>query len=202
MCCGSPILATGYLDKVEKHAVNNVAVLREYAQKGIDIITTCTTCSLFLKQEYEELFNIPEIHDYQDKVWNAMEYLRARDAKGLLVKSFGAIKANVAYHTPCHLKVQGIGRPSLEILRHIPGVEIEDLQAGCCGLSGVYGFKSDTAPIGKIIGTTLRSKLSNSDADFGISECNICRLQMQNGTNKTARHPLYLLLESYKKRSA
>ena len=202
MCCGSPILSTGYLDKVEKHAVNNVAILKEYAQKGIDIITTCTTCSLFLKQEYEELFNLPEIHDYKDHVWDAMEYLMMRNSKGALVKSFGAVKANVAYHTPCHLRVQGMGRPSLDLLRFIPGVEVEDLQAGCCGLSGVYGYKKDTAPIGKIIGTTLRNKLTDSDADFGICECNICRLQMQNGTHKSAKHPLYLVLESYKKRSS
>ena len=36
---------------------------------------------------------------------------------------------------------------------------------------------------------------------MGICECNICRLQMQNGTGKKAIHPLYLLRESYRKRA-
>lgn len=197
MCCGSPILSTGYLDKVEKHAVNNIAILKEYADKGIDIITTCTTCSLFLKQEYEELFNIPGVHDYAHHVYDAMEYLMMRKNKGLLASSFGTVKANLSYHTPCHLRVQGMGRPGLEVVRQIPGVEVEDLQAGCCGLSGVYGYKKETAPIGHVIGTTLRDKLTVSEADYGICECNICRLQMTNGTGKTARHPLYVVQESF-----
>lgn len=198
-CCGSPILSTGYLDKVEQHAKKNCAILKEYADQGIDIVSTCTTCSLFLKQEYAELFNFKEISSFQHKVYDALEYLKLRDERGLMVKSFGALPQKFAYHTPCHLKVQGIGRPGFELLKYIPGLELEDLQAGCCGLSGVYGYKKDTAPIGKIIGETLRNKLTQSDADLGVCECNICRLQMQNGTNKKAVHPLTLMRQSYDK---
>ena len=201
-CCGSPILSTGYLDEVEKHARKNVAVLKEYADKGIDIVTTCTTCSLFLKQEYEELFNLPEVHAYAPRVYEAMEYLMMRNSKGFFVKSFAPLGGRkVAYHTPCHLKVQGMGRPTLDVLRFVPGVEVEDLNAGCCGLSGVYGYKKETAAIGSEIGSNLRHKLKSSAADVGICECNICRLQMQNGTEKKAIHPLYLLVESYEKRA-
>ena len=198
-CCGSPLLSTGYLDQVEQHAQKNCAILKEYADKGIPIISTCTTCSLFLKQEYAELFNFPEIAAFQHHVYDALEYLKLRDDTGLMVKSLGALPLKLAYHTPCHLKVQGIGRPGLELLKYIPGVELDDLQAGCCGLSGVYGYKADTAPIGKIIGQTLRTKLTESEADFGVCECNICRLQMQNGTNKKAVHPLTLLRQAYDK---
>ena len=200
-CCGSPILSTGYLDKVEKHAQNNAAILKEYADKGIDIITTCTTCSLFLKQEYDELFNLPEVKSYAPRVYEAMEYLMMRNSKGFLVKSLAPLAKRVAYHTPCHLKVQGMGRPTLDMLKFIPALEVEDLNAGCRGLSGVYGYKKNTAPIGHLIGSNLRSKISESKATLSICECNICRLQMQNGTNKKAVHPLYLLRESYKKRA-
>lgn len=201
-CCGSPILSTGYLDQVEKHAISNAKILKEYVDQGIDIITTCTTCSLFLKQEYEELFNLPEVKAYAPHVYEAMEYLLMRNSKGFFVKSFAPLgKCKVAYHTPCHLKVQGMGRPTLDVLRFVPGVEVEDLNAGCCGLSGVYGYKKETAPIGHLIGSNLRQKLTDSEADMGICECNICRLQMQNGTGKKAIHPLYLLRESYRKRA-
>lgn len=198
-CCGSPILSTGYLDQVEQHAKRNCAILKEYADKGIAIVSTCTTCTLFLKQEYAELFNFKEIKDFQHQVYDALEYLKLRDERGLMVKSFGALPQKLAYHTPCHLKVQGIGRPGFELLHYIPGLELEDLQAGCCGLSGVYGYKKDTAPIGKIIGQELRAKLTASEADLGVCECNICRLQMQNGTNKKAVHPLTLMRQSYEK---
>lgn len=92
-----------------------------------------------------------------------------------------------------------MGRPTLELLKFIPALTVEDLQAGCCGLSGVYGYKKETAPIGKIIGSELRTKLTDSKSKVGICECNLCRLQMQNGTGKKAIHPLQIVLESYNK---
>lgn len=198
-CCGSPILSTGYLDKVEQNAKHNVAILKEYTDKGMDIVTTCTTCSLFLKQEYEELFNLPEIHSYAPHLYEAMEYLMMLHDKGAMNTSFGAVRKVVAYHTPCHLKVQGMGRPTLDVLKMIPGIEVDDLKAGCCGLSGVYGYKKDTAPISQIIGKNLRDKIRASEAEVGICECNICRLQMENGTGKKAIHPLHLLAAAYRR---
>lgn len=198
-CCGSPILSTGYLDKVEQNAKHNVAILKEYTDKGIDIVTTCTTCSLFLKQEYEELFNLPEIHSYAPHLYEVMEYLMMLHEKGAMNTSLGAVRKIVAYHTPCHLKVQGMGRPTLDVLKMIPGIEVDDLRADCCGLSGVYGYKKETAPISQIIGSTLREKLKATEAEVGICECNICRLQMQNGTGKQAIHPLHLLAAAYRR---
>lgn len=198
-CCGSPLLSTGYLDKVERNAKSNAAILKEYTDQGIEIVTTCTTCSLFLKQEYEELFNLKEIDSYAPHLYEAMEYLMMLHDKGAMNMGFGAVRRHVAYHTPCHLKVQGMGRPTLDVMKMIPGVEVDDLKAGCCGLSGVYGYKQETAPIGRIIGTELREKLTNTEAEIGICECNICRLQMANGTGKKAIHPLHLLAEAYRR---
>lgn len=52
-----------------------------------------------------------------------------------------AVAGRYIYHTPCHLRAQGIGKPSLELLSMIPGFQIEDADAGCCGQSGTYGFE-------------------------------------------------------------
>ena len=50
----------------------------------------------------------------------------------------------IAYHQPCHLKAQQIGSPGLDLLREIPGLEVVDLAAGCCGMAGTFGMKRDT----------------------------------------------------------
>ena len=50
----------------------------------------------------------------------------------------------IGYHQPCHLKAQQIGSPGLELLREIPGVEVVDLAAGCCGMAGTFGMKAGT----------------------------------------------------------
>ena len=201
VCCGSPILSTGYLDQVEENAVKNSALLRAYVEAGFDILTTCTTCSLFLKQEYEELFNIKDTKVFTPHVYDAMEYLQMRKSQGLMSKNLGKLHLKLAYHTPCHLRVQGMGRPGLGLMHDIPGVEIDDVQKGCCGLSGVYGYKKMTAEIGHKIGEPLREHIKASDADMGLCECNICRLQMQNGTGKKAIHPISVLARAYREQA-
>ena len=197
-CCGSPLISTGFLDKVENLAKHNTKLLKSYAEKGFDIITTCTTCALILKQEYRELFNLDEtVKSYAPRLYDALEYLCLLDEEGKLKQDFKPLDQEVIYHTPCHLKVQGYGRPVFKLLPKIPGLSIEDANAGCCGLSGVYGYKKETSKIARIVGSELKAKIRNSKASLGICECNICRLQMQNGTGKKAVHPLRLICKSY-----
>lgn len=196
-CCGSPMISAGYLEKVENNARKNVAILAKYADQGMDIITTCTTCGLFLKQEYEEIFRLDEIKRYNSHMYDSMEYLLMLHEKGQLDTSFKEVDKGVIYHTPCHLKVQGLGRPTLRVLRLIPSLRVEDADAGCCGLSGIYGYKKNTSDISRTIGQRLRDRVRDSAAGEGVCECNICRLQMENGTQKRARHPLTLLAEAY-----
>lgn len=197
-CCGSPLISTGFLDKVEKLALHNTDILRNYATQGYDILTTCTTCALILKQEYRELFNLDRtVEAYAPKLYDALEYLCILADKDELKTDFHPVSLKLIYHTPCHLKVQGYGRPVFKLLPKIPGIELEDAAAGCCGLSGVYGYNKETAHTAKLVGSELKSRILHSSADLGICECNICRLQMQNGTNKQAVHPLRILCKSY-----
>ena len=57
---------------------------------------------------------------------------------------------SVVYHAPCHLRAQGMGLPGLELLRRIPGVSVSNANAGCCGISGSYGFKKEKYEIAVI----------------------------------------------------
>ena len=54
------------------------------------------------------------------------------------------VPLRIAYHQPCHLKAQQIGNPGLELLDEIPGVQVIDLAAGCCGTAGTFGMKTGT----------------------------------------------------------
>ncbi len=198
-CCGSPMLSTGYLNEVECNARRNIKILSAYAKRGADIVTTCTTCSLFLKQEYAELFDLEdEVGQYNQHLYEICEYLLKLDEEGEFKKEgLGPVERSCIYHTPCHLKVQGMGIPSLKLLSMIPHLKLERATAACCGLSGVYGYKQGTALISKIIGEALRHQIVDSSCQMGVCECNLCRLQMQNGTGKKAVHPLHILDEAY-----
>ena len=47
------------------------------------------------------------------------------------------------------------------------------------------------------IGSKLFNRIKKSNADLGVCECGMCRLQIENGTGLQAVHPLTILREAY-----
>ena len=91
------------------------------------------------------------------------------------------------------MKVQAIGFPSLDLLRQIPKIQVTEADAGCCGISGSYGFKADKHEISMKIGAKLFKKIKSANVDYVLSECGTCRLQIENGSGKKAIHPISIL---------
>lgn len=197
ICCGSPMVANGYLDDARQNAEKNVSLLKKWASKGYDIVVACTSCGLMLKQEYLELFEFAKEANYVGHVYDSMEYLAKLHDENKLNTNFKNINQKYIYHAPCHLKVQAIGLPTMELLPLVPGLKVEEADAGCCGLSGSYGFKADKYEISKKIGQKLFNKIKQSNADYSVSECGMCRLQMENGGGLKAVHPLTILRQAY-----
>ncbi len=103
----------------------------------------------------------------------------------------------IAYHQPCHLKAQQIGNPGLELLREIPGVEVVDLAAGCCGMAGTFGMKAGTYDLSMLTGKPLFDRIAEVAPDLVASECSTCRMQIAQGTGLETVHPIRLLAEAY-----
>jgi glycerol-3-phosphate dehydrogenase subunit C len=128
------------------------------------------------------------------------ELLVAQQDAGKLNTHFGpaADKLKLAYHAPCHQKSQGIGRPWYHLLRQVPGVEIADLNAGCCGMSGTFGFKEEKYPVSLEVGSELFAGIRASAPQAVVTECATCQMQIEHGTGVRAMHPVDILLNAYK----
>lgn len=196
-CCGSPLVVTGYLDEALEHAHNNVSRILEWKKKGIPVVACCTSCSLMLKKEYEELFDEESMKEAAKNVYDAFEFLAMLEDEGKLNTSFGNLSQRLLYHVPCHLKSQGFGTPAARILGEIPGVKVELADAGCCGMSGNYGFKEDKYEISMKIGAELFSRIAEAKADKVICDCGTCRLQIEHGGHVKPCHPVEILAKAY-----
>lgn len=196
-CCGLPLVTGGYLEEAEAAAKRNIAVLAPYAAAGVPILAACPSCGLMLKQDYRELFAADGAAEVAAKTYDAMEFLlELRDA-GRLNTAFKPGKARYLYHAPCHLRAQGIGRPTLELIGALPGVTVADLDAGCCGIAGSYGFKADRYETSLAIGRELFGRIKAAPADAVLSECGTCRLQIAHAAGAATLHPLTVLRRAY-----
>ncbi|MBC8015489.1 MAG: anaerobic glycerol-3-phosphate dehydrogenase subunit C [Sporomusaceae bacterium] len=197
VCCGSPLVVNGFLDEAEANARININILKKWTDQGYPVITCCTSCGLMLKQEYQELFHIEGVREYAKHLYDAGEFLLELHEAGRLNTEFGTLNEKYLYHAPCHLRAQGMGLPGLDLLELIPGLEVENADAGCCGISGNYGFKEDKYDIAMKIGAPLFQKIKDSGLSTAVSECGTCRLQIEHGAQVKTLHPMTLLRRAY-----
>jgi glycerol-3-phosphate dehydrogenase subunit C len=192
-CSGTPMFANGMLDDARRHAETNVENLVAAIGEGADVIASCTSCSLSLRQEYPELFDLHGIEDVAEHTFEAVEYLRIHENLEAELEGSKVDFPDLAYHAPCHARNQGLDGQALEVIDRIDGVDAEDVGDSCSGISGTYGWKEENYETSMKIGDEMFEHMEESDGDVGMTECPTCAMQMGHGTGYEIRHPLELL---------
>jgi glycerol-3-phosphate dehydrogenase subunit C len=198
-CSGTPMFANGMLDDARRHAEINISSMADLVEQGYDAIASCTSCSMALRQEYPELFDINGVHETAEHTYEAVEYLRIHeDLRGAVraAEVDGDLAGEFAYHAPCHARNQGLDRQAVELFRDLAGVAVEDVGDSCSGISGTYGWKSEKYDLSMEIGEEMFEHMEHAAGDTGMTECPTCAMQMEHGTGYEIRHPLELLEEA------
>jgi glycerol-3-phosphate dehydrogenase subunit C len=201
-CCGVPAIANGDAALARALARANVRSLANRVDSGLRIVTACSSCGHMLKTEFGGILEEDkEFASAAQKIANSTfdlaELLMAQLDAGKLNMNFQRTDLRLAYHAPCHQKSQGIGRPWYHLLRLIPGVTIEDMDAGCCGMSGTYGFKQEKYKVSMAIGQELFESISASHPQMVATECATCQMQIEHGTTVKTIHPAEVLIQAY-----
>ena len=195
-CSGTPMFANGMLDDTRRHAEVNVRSMADLVDRGYDAIASCTSCSMALRQEYPELFDIDGIDAVASHTFEAVEYLRVHeDLRGRLAEAEidGELAEEFAYHAPCHARNQGLDRQAVELFADLDGVAVADVGDSCSGISGTYGWKAEKYDTSMAIGEEMFDHMEDAPGRTGMTECPTCAMQMEHGTGYEVRHPLELL---------
>ena len=192
-CSGTPMFANGMLADASRDAERNATALSTLVAEGYDVVCSCTSCSMALRQEYPELFTYEGIESVANSTYEALEYLRIQeDLEGALEEATVEFP-DLAYHAPCHARNQGLDRQAVELFRPLEGVEVEDVGDSCSGISGTYGWKADKYDTSMAIGEDMFEEMRASAGETGLTECPTCASQMEHGTGYEVRHPLEVL---------
>ncbi len=203
VCCGVPAMANGDSAESINCVQKNVTAMEEALDRGACVVTACTSCGYALKGNYSHLSTRDgELAASAQKIsrntYDLAELLTGLLDEGKLNTNFAAAKhRRLAYHAPCHLKSQGIGRPWLRLLRAVPGIEIEEIKANCCGMAGTFGFKNEKYKISMDIGKELFDGIMTYQPDAAVTECGSCQMQIEHGTRLATLHPAEILHAAY-----
>jgi glycerol-3-phosphate dehydrogenase subunit C len=204
-CCGMPKLEQGDLESVEKLKEKNIPALARLAREGYAILTPVPSCTLMFKQELPLMFPQDEdVAAVRDAMFDPFEYFVARRRDGLLKTEYPRALGKVAYHVPCHSRVQKIGLKTKEALAAVPGTEITVIER-CSGHAGTWGVKAEFHDIALKIGRPVARQVAELAPDFFTSDCQLAGHHIEEGlgaipdrTNAPQlKHPLTLLRMAY-----
>ena len=77
---------------------------------------------------------------------------------------------HLAYHMPCHLKVQPRAASSIELLSSLPGVDLNVLESHCCGMAGTWGMMTANYPLSRTMGSHLMSLLDSKTTQGVVTD--------------------------------
>jgi Fe-S oxidoreductase len=206
-CCGMPKLELGDLDSVQQSKNANIPVLAKYAKDGFAILSAVPSCTLMFKQEIPLMFpDDADVQRVKEAMWDPFEYLSARKRDGLLKTEFPQPLGKISYQIPCHGRVQNIGRKTEEVLKWIPGTEINTIER-CSGHAGTFGVKKayhqQAMKIGKPVFKAMATMKDGSKPDLISSDCPLGGHHIAQGFEVNGlgapelNHPLTLVRKAY-----
>ena len=201
-CCGMPKLEQGDLESVERLKERNIPPLARLAREGYAILTPVPSCTLMFKQELPLLFPADEdVKAVRDAMFDPFEYLMARRRDGLLRTDFPRPLGKVAYHVPCHSRVQKIGHKTREALEQVPGTEVTTIER-CSGHAGTWGVKKEFHETALKIGRPVFRQVAEAAPDFFASDCQLAAHHIEEGLGADKgkarlHHPITLLRMAY-----
>ncbi len=195
-CCGLSAVNNNEYDCAKHYAAFNIKSLLDAAGDDGIIITSCTSCALTLKHDYQALFQLDEAEQLAQRIYDVSEFLLEFQGENNTPFKFKKNASILGYHAPCHLKALGIGLPGLELLRLIPEITVKELDGGCCGSAGSYGFKAEKYAISKSIGKNIFDAVVEADIEYVVTECPTCSVRIAQLTDKKIYHPIHLLSDA------
>ena len=180
-CCGMPKLELGDLDAVERAKDVNIPRLIELVDQGWDIIAPIPSCVLMFKQELPLMFPDDEnVERVRQAFYDPFEYLMIRHKEGKLNTEFKQSLGRIAYHAPCHQRVQNIGLKTRDVLALVPDTSIDVIER-CSGHDGTYAVKAESHEISTKICRPVVNRVKQAEAEHYVSDCPMAGAQIQNG---------------------
>lgn len=197
-CCGMPKLELGDLESVANAKENNIPELMKYVRDGWDIIAPIPSCVLMFKQELPLMFpDDADVKAVQQAIFDPFEYLHLRHKDGLFNTNFKQPLGKIAYHAPCHLRVQNIGLKTRDILQLVPNTEIDAIER-CSGHDGTYAVKSEFREASVKIARPVMKRVNQAEPDHFSSDCPMAGAQIGSGVQLgQPEHPMSLLRRAY-----
>ena len=189
---GRPGYSKGVLDKAQALAKKNLELLLPYAEEGIPIIGCEPSVVVMLTKEYLDLVPGDAARKVAGVSLMAEDFLLQEINASRVRFQFDHQPRQILYHGHCQQKANFGAERTLTLLRGIPGAIVEQVEAGCCGMAGAFGYEKEHYALSmEIAELSLAPQIRESGPETIICASGTsCREQIGHTTDRNALHPL------------
>jgi len=196
-CCGRPLISQGLLERARTLAVANADALytAAAANRIVFLEPSCLSAvredapALLRGESRRKALAVADacvlFEDYLEREWDA----------GSIELSLRTGPSTILFHGHCHQKSMGLHLSARTLLNRIPGSVVVDLDAGCCGMAGSFGYARGHYDVSRQIGERrlLPAARAMGPDDVLVASGVSCRQQVSHFTSARAVHAAVLL---------
>jgi Fe-S oxidoreductase len=121
----------------------------------------------------------------------------ASAALGAALEGVAAADRHVGLHVHCHVKALADRAAVVGCLERLPGVTVQSIAAGCCGMAGAFGYQRETAGVADAVGElALAPAVRALPGEATVAAPGIsCRQQIAWLTGRRAVHPIQVVAQ-------
>lgn len=188
-CCGRAHISKGRLKEAKRSARKLIETLAPYAKGKMPIIGLEPSCILTLMDEYRDF---PDLNakDVIDQCCTFDDFVYEHLEGGKLNLPFKKQPFHVKVHGHCHQKALVGMKSTLAVLRGVEGFTVEEIQSGCCGMAGSFGYEKEHYELSLKIGELklLPQVRLSSKETLIVANGFSCRTQIADGAGRSAMH--------------
>jgi Fe-S oxidoreductase len=195
VCCGRPLISKGFLDDARRQAEQTVRALLPLVEQGLPIVFCEPGCYSAVRDDHPQLLR-GGLQSEARRV--AAACITFEEWAGRAAWSFRPGPQRLLAHVHCHQKALVGSGPMLKLLARVPACDVVDLDAGCCGMAGSFGYEREHYEISRTVGErklfpAVRAASEKEQNVAVIASGFSCRHQLAHFTGSTAIHPAVLL---------
>jgi FAD/FMN-containing dehydrogenase/Fe-S oxidoreductase len=194
VCCGRPQMSKGLLPEARALSARNARLLYADAAEGRPLVFCEPSCLSAVREDAPDLLR-GEARRQAETVARASVLFEEAVAPRVAHLALGPCPRTLVLHGHCHQKSMGLVPAARQLLAAPPGATVVDLDAGCCGMAGSFGYAREHYDISQAIGErrlfpAVRAKPAGAVI---VAAGTSCRHQIAHFTGETAVHPATLI---------
>ena len=202
---GRTFLSKGLIRSARKLALKNILMLKDVVSDDRPLIGIEPSALLTFRDEYPDMAGEALAEDARNIARNALlfeEFISRETERGNITPDQFTDKAlKILLHGHCQQKAVASTAPTIRMLSLPCNYSVEEINDGCCGMAGAFGYEKEHYDLSMKIGEmVLFPAVRAAEADTVIAAPGTsCRHHIADGTGRRALHPVEIMYEALKK---